>query len=119
MTLSLSLSLRKIWEEISLVKKRLLLTILMLSFSFALEVDVNPTTSLEKDHAYVISAIGLSNTGRVNYISGDSNFETGGTYRMAPQVIVYDGTTKFIGTATKFANIRQKAQALGDEWRCN
>ena len=84
------------------MKKWLLLTILMLSFSFALEVNVSPTTSLEKDHAYVISAIGLSNTGRVNYISGDSNFETGGTYRMAPQVIVYDGITKFIGTATKF-----------------
>lgn len=75
---------------------------LLLAFPFALEVNITPATKLIKDHAYVISAIGLSGSGTVNYISGDSTISENGTYKLAPQVIVYDGTTKFVGTATNF-----------------
>lgn len=55
-----------------------------------------------EDRAYIISAIGLLGSNTVNYISGDSTIAEGGTYKLAPQVIVYDGTTKFVGTATNF-----------------
>lgn len=82
--------------------KKWLLSLLLLSFPFALKVNVTPATSLVEDHAYVISAIGLSGSGTVNYISGDSTISENGTYKLAPQVIVYDGTTKFVGTATNF-----------------
>lgn len=67
-----------------------------------MEVNITPSTKLEQNHAYVISAIGLSGSGTVNYISGDSTISENGTYKLAPQVIVYDGTTEFVGTATNF-----------------
>ena len=57
-----------------------------------------------KDHAYVISAIGIKNTnGEIVYISGSTNTPNAdGSYNLVPQVIIYDGTTSYVGAATPF-----------------
>ena len=59
--------------------------------------------TLQKDYAYVISAIGIKNVeGNVVWQSGSSNQLADGTYKLAPQVIVYDGVTQYVGAATPF-----------------
>ena len=77
------------------MKKILTLIIVLLGLTFA---------DMIKDHAYVISAIGIKNTtGEIAYISGSTNTpNSDGSYNLVPQVIIYDGTTSYVGAATPF-----------------
>lgn len=75
------------------MKKLLLIVMMLLNLSFA--------EGLVKGNAYIISAIGVNNGGKVVWQSGDSNKISDGEYKLAPQVVVYDGKS-YIGAATPF-----------------
>ena len=77
------------------MKKILTILLLLTGLTFA---------DMIKDHAYVISAIGIKNTnGEIAYISGSTNTPNAdGSYNLVPQVIIYDGNTSYVGAATPF-----------------